>query len=191
MKDRIEKFSGMTVALHWGLAVAMIAMLVFGLVLEDMERGEFKSALMWWHKGLGVALLAFAAWRLVWRLGNGMPETVAHIPGWQETASKATHWFLLLGTLFMPVSGIMLSLGNGRAIDVLGLFTIPAGAKNEALHEIGEVIHGAGGKLLIAAILLHVGGALKHHVVDRDATLPRMLGARVDAQAVVAQSESR
>lgn len=191
MKDRIEKFSGMTVALHWGLAIAMIAMLVFGLILEEMERGEFKSALMWWHKGLGVALLAFAAWRLFWRLGNGMPQAVSRMPVWQETASKATHWFLLAGTLFMPVSGIMLSLGNGRAIDVLGLFTIPAGAKNELLHEIGEVMHGAGGKLLIAAILLHVVGALKHHVVDRDGTMRRMLGARVDARAVVAESESR
>lgn len=191
MRDAPEKFSGMTVALHWLLAVAMIAMLVFGLILEEMERGELKSALMWWHKGLGVALLAFAAGRLFWRLGNGMPTAVAPLPSWQETAAKATHWFLLLGTLFMPISGIMLSLGNGRAIDVLGLFTIPAGDKNELLHEIGEVVHGAGGKLLLIAIALHVAGALKHHLIDRDGTMRRMLGARVDAAPVVAHNESR
>ncbi len=189
MRDHHERLSGTTIALHWLLGFAMIGLLVFGLVLEEMERGEFKTALMWWHKGLGVALLAFALARLGWRMANGMPTPVGHVPAWQERAAAATHWFLLAGTLFMPVSGIMLSLGNGRAIDVLGLFTIPAGAKNELLHEIGEAIHGAGGKLLLIAIALHVAGALKHHVVDRDRTLARMLGR--PGEPATAQAERR
>lgn len=189
MRDNPDKFSAMTIALHWLVGSAMIAMLVFGLILEEIENRELKSALMWWHKGLGVALLAFALARLGWRMANGMPTVFGHVPAWQERAAAATHWFLLAGTLFMPISGVMLSLGNGRAIDVLGLFTIAAGEKNEMLHEIGEVIHGAGGKLLMIAVALHVAGALKHHVVDRDRTLARMLG-RPGEQAT-AQAESR
>lgn len=183
MKDGLEEFSGATVMLHWLLAFAMIAMLVFGLVLEEMPRGDAKAALMWWHKGLGVAILAFAAWRLAVRLANGMPPALSRVPAWQQSMSRATHWFLLAGTLFMPLSGMLLSLSNGRDIDVLGSFTIAAWEKNHTLHEVAEVVHGAGGKLLILAIGLHVVGALKHHWLDRDGTLARMLGRRVPAGA--------
>lgn len=178
MRDQSTKLSATTIGLHWLIAVAMIAMLAFGLYLEDMPRGEAKSALMWWHKGIGVAILAFALWRLGVRLVEGFPAALSRGPDWQERTAGITHWFLLLGTLFMPVSGIMMSMGSGRAIDVLGLFTIPAAAKNELLHEAGEIIHGVGSKLLIAAILLHVVGALKHQIIDKDGTIARMTGRR-------------
>ena len=183
MRDETTKLSAMTVGLHWLLAIAMIAMLAFGLVLEDMERGAAKSALMWWHKGFGVTILVFAAWRLGWRMMNGLPTLPGRgTSGWQESAAVAVHWFLLLGTLLMPISGMMLSLGGGHPIDVFGLFTIGPWQKNDGLHEVGEAIHGLGGKLLILAVVLHVAGALKHHIVDRDGTLRRMLGASVTAE---------
>ncbi len=191
MRDGTNKLSATTIGLHWLLAVAMIAMLAFGLVLEDMPRGEAKTALMWWHKGLGVAILAFAAWRLGWRMVNGLPSLPGRrTAGWQESVGLAVHWFLLLGTLVMPISGIVLSLAGGKPVDVLGLFTVAAWPKNETLHEVGEAIHGLGGKLLILAIVLHVAGALKHHLVDRDGTLRRMLGASVPADTT-ATAQSR
>lgn len=173
-----DRLSTLTIGLHWLLAVGMIGMLVFGLMLEDMPRGESKSALMWWHKGLGVSILVFATLRLIWRFVEGMPRPVAPMPAWQERIATATHGFLLLGTLFMPISGMMMSLGAGRSIDVLGLFVIPAIEKNDLLDTMGHIVHGLGGKLLIAAIVLHVLGAMKHHFVDRDATLARMTRRR-------------
>ena len=179
MKDQSNKLSSMTVGLHWLLALAMIGMLAFGLILEDMAKGETKSFLMWWHKGLGVAVLAFALWRLGWRLTQGFPVPMSKVPAWQEITEKITHWFLLLGTLFMPLSGIAMSLGKNRPIDVFGLFAIPAFGENEFLHEAGEVIHGLGGNLLIAAIILHVVGAVKHRIVDNDGTMERMAGREV------------
>lgn len=184
MRDEATKFSAMTVSLHWLLAIAMISMLVFGLVLEDMPRGDAKSALMWWHKGLGVTILVFALWRFGWRMANGLPNLPGRRHGWQENAAIAAHWFLLLGTLFMPISGMMMSIGGGHPIDMFGLFTIGPFAKNDAISAPGHLVHGLGSKLLIAAIVLHIAGALKHHLFDRDATLKRMLGARVDGTTV-------
>ncbi|MGD9668632.1 MAG: cytochrome b [Hyphomicrobiaceae bacterium] len=183
MTDQRDRLSIQTVGLHWVLAVAMIGMLVFGLILEDMPRGDAKSALMWWHKGLGVAVLAFALWRLGWRLSQGFPKALSHAPAWQERMASFTHWFLLLGTLFMPASGIMMSLGSGRSIDVLGLFVIPAIGKVEWMDQAGHVVHGVGSKLLIAAIVLHVVGALKHHLIDKDGTLARIAGRSVAGRA--------
>ena len=178
--DQKDKLGLMTVGLHWLLALAMIGMLVFGLILEDMGRGETKSALIWWHKGFGVAILAFAVWRLGWRLLQGFPAPLSQSPAWQAKIASLTHGFLLLGTLFLPLSGIMLSLGKNRPIDVFGLFTIPAAGESKLLHEAGEIIHGLGGKLLIAAIILHVIGALKHQFIDKDGTMTRMAGRRVN-----------
>lgn len=179
MKDQNHKLSAATIGLHWLIAVAMIAMLTFGLILEDMPKGEAKSALIWWHKGIGVAVLAFALWRFGWRLVEGFPSALSRAPAWQERVAGATHWLLLLGTLFMPISGMMMSLGKNRPIDVLGLFTIPAIGEQPVLDQVGQVIHGLGGKLLIAAIILHVVGALKHQLVDKDGTLARMTGRLV------------
>lgn len=178
--DQRDKLSGMTVGLHWLLAFGMIGMLVFGLVLEDMPKGDSKAALMWWHKGLGVTVLAFALWRLGWRMTQGFPAALSHAPAWQEKIAGLTHWFLLLGTLFMPISGLLMSLSRNRAVDVLGLFTIPPFGEIEVLHEVAEAVHGLGGKLLIAAIILHVVGAVKHEAVDKDGTMARMAGRRVE-----------
>ncbi len=107
---------------------------------------------------MGVAIRAFALWRLGWRLIEGFPVALSHAPAWQEPIAGFTHWFLLLGTLFMPASGVMMSLGSSLSIDVLGLFTIPA-------------------------IVLHVAGTLKHQIFDKDGTLARMTGRRVSDRA--------
>ncbi len=179
MTDQKDRLSIQTIGLHWLLALAMIGMLAFGLILEDMPKGDTKTALMWWHKGLGVAILVLAVWRLGWRMNQGFPAALSHAPAWQETAATLAHWFLLLGTLFMPISGMLMSLSHNRSIDVLGLFTIPALGEIEALHDVSEAVHGLGGKLLIAAIILHVVGAIKHEAIDKDGTMARMAGRQV------------
>jgi hypothetical protein len=107
---------------------------------------------------LGVAIRAFALWRLGWRLIEGFPVELSHAAAWQEPIAGFTHWFLLLGTLFMPASGVMMSLRSSLSNDVLGLFTIPA-------------------------IVLHVAGTLKHQIFDKDGTLARMTGRRVSDRA--------
>lgn len=190
MNDTRAQFSRKTIALHWVIALAMIAMVVFGLVLEDMPRSENKSALLQLHKSIGVVVLALALWRIVWRLRQGMPETVAKLTGPQTRLMHATHGFLLLCTLLLPLSGIVSSIGNARAINLFGYPFIPQllATKNEVLAKIGGTSHAILGKLIIAAIVLHVAAAVKHHVVDRDGTLRRMLGANVgsgDGRSVV------
>jgi len=88
--------------------------------------------------------------------------------------------FLLFGTLLMPISGILMQLGEGRAIAFFGLELIAAsGVENEIIEKIGEVGHGLGSKLMILAVALHIAAALKHHFIDKDGTMTRMLGKHV------------
>jgi len=185
MSDTREKLSTGTVALHWVIGLGMIGMVVMGLILEDMPRGDFKSSMIQLHKSIGVVVLALAAWRVAWRLREGMPDHVGRYTAVELRLGQIIHGALLLSTLLLPVSGMLLSIGNARPINLFGMPFIPQllTEKNALLYNIGHVSHAVLGKLLIAVIVLHVAGALKHHVVDRDGTLRRMLGARVDPEA--------
>lgn len=178
--DKKAQFSKMTVILHWVIALAMIGMLAFGLYLEDMPRSPEKGELMGLHKSIGILVLLLASYRVIHRLINKMPRPIKPMPEWQEKTATGTHLFLLLGTLFMPLSGVMMSVGGGRAVNVFGLELLAAGDKIEWLRELGGIVHGFGSTLLIIVILLHVAGALKHQLIDRDGTMKRMLGSRVD-----------
>ena len=181
MLDSREKLSGATVGLHWLIAIAMIAMVAFGLILEDMPRSDGKSALIQIHKSIGVIVLAVASWRLVRRVRIGMPPHVGTLTALEETLAKITHSFLLFATLALPLSGIVYSIGSARPISIFGVPFIPQllAQKNELLATIGKGSHAILGKLIIVAIILHVVGALKHAIADKDGTMKRMLGQRV------------
>jgi len=180
MADSREKLSPVTVALHWLLGLAIIGLLAVGLYMHDLPKGEFRSWLYGWHKVIGTTVLMVAALRILWRWRSGMPKPVADYPQWQRSAARASHYLLLFATVLMPLSGAALSYGGGHPVPILGLFQIgPPVAKIEWLSSAGHAIHEYGGWALIGIISLHVAGALKHHLVDRDGTLRRMLGARV------------
>lgn len=181
MPDTREKLSTVSVALHWVIAIAMIAMVAFGLILEDMPKSDSKSALVQIHKSIGVLVLLLAVVRLTWRVRKGMPEDVGLTTAAQRMMSKAIHGLLLLATLLLPISGIMMSIANAKAISIFGIPFLPQllAQKNEVMAKAAGLMHGLGGKLVIALVLLHVAGALKHHIVDKDGTLKRMLGQRV------------
>ncbi|WP_293268393.1 cytochrome b [Neptunomonas sp.] len=177
--DTLSRFSKHTISLHWLIAFAMIGSLAFGVYLEEMPRSADKGLLMGIHKSVGVFILLFALYRIVHRLRNKLPPPVTITPLWQQKFANLAHIFLLAGTVFMPVSGIFMSIGGGYPITVFGLELIPAGEGNELIANIGGAIHGLGAKLLILTVVLHVLGTLKHHFIDKDGTLKRMLGARV------------
>ena len=169
---------------HWVIAVAMIAMLGFGLYLEfgGLER-EAKGPLIGIHKAGGVLVLIFGLWRVTWRLFKGFPAPASTMPAWQLTASKLAHWMLLAGVIVMPVSGLVGSLFGGRDVSVFGLFTLPAQAKIEWLQSLSGGVHGLFGKALAVIVVIHVAAALKHHFVDKDPTLARMLSSTTGGNA--------
>jgi len=181
MRDTHQKFTWPTVSLHWIIAIAIIAMLAFGLYLEDMPRGPDKGQLIGLHKSVGILILMFALVRVLWRYLNQFPKPLSTLTNWQEKLAKLTHWVLIIGTVLLPVSGILMSIGGGFGIGVFGFELVARSPdKNETLSQIGHVLHGVGGKLLILFVILHIVGAIKHQFIDKDGTLSRMLGIKVD-----------
>lgn len=168
--------------LHWVVALLMIGLLCVGFVMATFEL----YALYPLHKAFGVLALLIIVPRAVLRLVQGWPVPVRHYPAWEHGLAVLMHWVLLLGTLLMPLSGLAMSAAGGHGVDVFGFQLFAANPDpaqpgevlplDATLAGIGHTVHWLAGYAVAAAVLLHVAGALKHHVLDKDRTLLRMLG---------------
>ena len=182
MQDTRETLSTPTISLHWLVAIGMIALTALGIYMEEAEAYGLYDI----HKSFGALMLLLVLPRVVWRLRNGWPEEVGNYKRIEQWLSKVMHWLLILSTVLMPVSGILMSAAGGHGMHLFGLELMAETPDPTNAHEviapypllaaIGDEIHGTVGDILVFAIVLHVIGALKHHIVDGDETLRRMLG---------------
>ena len=171
--------SPVTRILHAVIGLGMIALIAVGIYMSETE----SFGLYGIHKSFGVLLFIFALTRVVWRFYKGWPTPLTNGPTYQLLAAKVTHWVLLLSTLLFPISGMMMSGGSGRGVFMFGIEVIaknvdPQTGERVALSEsaagLGSQIHEILMFVVITAIVLHVGGALKHQFIDKDGTLNRM-----------------
>ncbi|WP_295894483.1 cytochrome b [uncultured Vibrio sp.] len=176
MASTYKKLTLPTILLHWLTGLSFIGVLIVGLIMTEMERGPDKFELMGYHKSIGILILVVAIVRIAWRIKEGKLPSLGTSPAWQEKIAHAVHGILLLATLAMPISGIVMSAAGGRAVDVFGMVLINEGDKIEWLQELGSFIHHSAVNIIIAVLVLHVLGAIKHQFIDKDGTISRMLG---------------
>jgi len=163
------------VALHWGIAALVIILIAAGWIMTDMPGSPAKLQVVTWHKWGGITVLALFFVRGLWRLTHPAPPPVA-APVWQQRSAQAMHALLYAMLLLQPLSGWLFSSAAGRQVVYLNLIPLPnLVARNPPLGAVFKELHGAGGTLLAVIIALHALAALKHHFVDRDDTLRRML----------------
>ena len=170
----------LTPVLHWTVGAGMLGMLALGFYMHETKSYGLYS----WHKSIGVTLLIVIIARVVWRLRQGFPSPVGAHPLWQQRLARATHWILLAATLVMPLSGMLYSGLGGYGIKVFGVTLVPGQQDsngktlpfNDGLAELFEGVHHYTAWLIVVVVSLHIAGALKHHFIDKDATLRRMLG---------------
>ncbi|MGI2323248.1 MULTISPECIES: cytochrome b [unclassified Methylococcus] len=165
--------------LHWLMAALIALAWLIGFYVSDLPKGPEKTAIMAWHKGLGTAVLALITVRLAWRLLHPpprLPDTLS--PGLQRAAHSA-HWTLYGLMIAQPLSGWAVSSANGYPVKLFGLITLPALVeKNEVLAQTFVEIHEFLGWGLALLVVGHVVMAIKHHHVDRNGILHRMLPGR-------------
>ncbi len=183
--DTPSRFSPTTVTLHWVVALMVIGLLCVGIYMAQNK----VFALYPWHKSFGVLIILFVVLRIAWRIRNGMPSPIGNHTSVEKLLARTVEYLLLIGTLLMPLSGFIKAAMGGFGVDFFGLELVarnpdPSDPKavvplNGNLAQIASTVHFLVGYTLIAVIGLHVAGALKHHLIDRDGTLRRMLGAEV------------
>jgi len=173
--DTVPGYTRTAIALHWLAAALIVGNLALGVSMVELPLSPLKLRLFGWHKWIGITVFLVASVRLVWRYSNPPPPPVA-MPEWQRRAAVATHAALYVLMLLIPLSGWIYSSSTGVSVVYLGLVPLPdLVPKDKALAAILKAVHVTLNLGLVALVVVHVGAALKHHLVDRDAVLPRML----------------
>lgn len=162
---------------HWFAALFFVAIACAGwaLYFDSFERAT-AGTVRDLHKAFGTLIGCFAIWRVGARMVRGFPPSVEGASTALAGLARTIHYTLLAGILIMPASGLAKSLFAGRPVDMFGLFTLGSpDSKNEAYAQLASSVHFFAGLAVSLAVCLHVLAALKHHFVDRDQTLVRML----------------
>ncbi len=182
--DRPDQLSITTIALHWLVGISMLGLLTIGVYMVETETYSLYS----WHKSFGILIISIVIVRVMWRIKNGWPVPTNQNNVIEQNLAKAVHWILIIGTVLMPVSGALMSALGGNGIDLFGFELVarnpdPANpgkvlAHNSDIAAFCHAMHHWVGYVIIGAVVLHIAGAIKHHCIDKDATLKRMLGSR-------------
>ena len=170
-----ERYTRTAIALHWLTAALIVANLILGLSMVPLHISPRKLQWYLWHKSIGITVFMLTSLRLAWRAVHPHPQQVP-MPQWQQRAAIASHVLLYVLLLVIPVSGWLYSSATGVQVVYLGLVPLPdLVAKNRPLADALWLVHVSLNSLLVAAVCVHAAAALRHHFVDRDAVLSRML----------------
>jgi len=166
------------VALHWTSALAVVGLFALGLWMRGLTYYD-----VWYtrgpslHKSVGIIVFAVITVRLIWRLTNRTPDSLGSHQAWETKVARIAHWILYAGLFVVLISGYLMSTADGRSISVFGLTDVPAmffGIEKQA--DKAGAVHLWVSTVLMGIVAVHALGALKHHFLNRDATLKRMLG---------------
>jgi len=171
-----EQWGSVAKFLHWSIALLVFVMLIVGLNMDDLPNGPDKIKVYALHKSVGVSILALALLRLLWRVFDPRPADPPGMGTPARIASRLVH-FLLYAMLFvMPLSGWLYNSASNFPLKWFGLVTLPAlSGPDKELKHLGHEFHETGYVILLVLISIHAAAALKHHFIDRDSVLRRML----------------
>ena len=177
------RYSGVAIALHWVLALALLGMVGFGLYMADLPFSPARLKLYNWHKWAGVCVLVLSLARLLWRFTHRPPELLAAMqaamPAWQKLAHHGTHAALYALFFAIPLLGWAYSSAAGFPIVVFGVLPLPDWVPvSPDLAEALKPLHKWAALTLTALVGLHVAAVVKHQLIDRDGLLWRMWPGR-------------
>ncbi|WP_087021113.1 cytochrome b [Thaumasiovibrio subtropicus] len=175
---KAEQYDLITRSIHWLSAFAIIGLFALGLWMVELNYySDWYRTAPHWHKSIGILVAILTIVRLVWKRFTTHPE----IEGkrYEVVAAKAAHHTLYLLLFVLFVSGYMISTADGRSIDVFDWFAVPGAGEffpNQA--DIAGQVHFYVACTVIGLASLHALAALKHHFINKDNTLRKMLGVK-------------
>lgn len=181
-KNTKSSYGVVAIALHWLMAAMVIGLFGLGLYMVELTYYDswYKGSLDL-HKSVGITLVALLIFRFAWRALGTQPEPLSNSSPVLNKVAHTAHLFLYVLLCIIVISGYLISTADGRSIEVFTLFSIPAidfSVANQA--DIAGKIHYYVACSLIGLVVLHALGALKHHFIDKDKTLIRMIKPQKD-----------
>ncbi len=176
MNGSPQRYTAIAIALHWVVALLIVAAFTIGLYAVALEVSPLKLKLYSWHKWVGVTIALLAVARLAWRWRHPAPALPAGMARWEQFVASGTHVILYMLLFALPLTGWLMSSASGFPVVYFGVLPLPdLVAKNKELADLLKTVHYGLNKTLLVLVVLHAAAALKHHVLDRDDVLTRML----------------
>ncbi len=192
----MTKYNKVAILLHWLIAVAIIGMFFLGWFMTDLPKEGAKAmsydlfnwGIYTWqlaeeasprtfyynlHKSIGFTLVFFVVFRLYWRISHKPPAILASYKAWERKLATGAHHSLYALMILLPLSGLIMTLASKYGLKWFGL-KVFGGLDNTPLREAFAEVHEIIGVVILLILALHIAGALKHAIIDKDGTLKRM-----------------
>ena len=174
-----SRYTSTAIALHWLIAVMLLMSVSVGLYMTGLKFSPEQLKLFNWHKWAGVTIFMLVLVRCGWRLFHAAPPLPESMPVWQRRGGTITHLLLYALMLAIPLSGWLMSSAKGFQTVYFGQIPIPdLLGKDKELGELLTLVHKFLNYSMIAIAIAHAAAALKHHFIDKDDVLRRMLPAK-------------
>ena len=169
------RYSRVAILLHWVIAALILVNLYLGLFHEDMSK-PVRASMMFYHKSIGITVLALTALRLLWRLTHRPPPYDAALKPWEVALARLTHWTFYFLLIALPLTGWLLVSTGGKPTSFFGLFNMPAlpVSHGDGPHDVFDELHTIFGYAMLVLVVLHVAGALKHQLEGHRQVFGRM-----------------
>ncbi|MEW9904103.1 cytochrome b [Pseudomonas putida] len=180
LRNSASRYGLVSIVMHWGVALAVFGLFGLGLWMVGLHYySPWRKSAPDLHKSIGLVLLAVMVLRVLWRFVSPPPPAPATHGAFTRLAAKLGHAVLYLGLFAVMIAGYLISTADGVGIPVFDWFEVPALVSDlpDQADTAGAIhLYLAWGLVIFA--ILHALAALKHHFIDRDATLTRMLGRK-------------
>ena len=176
-KNTSKNYGLIAILLHWLVFLLFFGLFFLGIWMVDLDYySQWYKTAPHIHKSLGIFVFFTLSFRLIWRCANPKPRLDKGLSSFEKMSAHFVHHLLYLSLFALLISGYLISTADGRPIDVFNWFSVPATLSN--LHDqadISGVIHRYLAWGILALSSLHALAALKHHFIDKDKTLKKML----------------
>ncbi len=185
LRNTETAYGWVAIILHWLMAIAIFGLFGLGLYMVELTYYDawYKGSLDL-HKSIGLVLATLLLFRIFWRLTNVSPKSADMNASQLEIkAAHFVHIALYLLMVLLMFSGYLISTADGRPISVFGVVSVPAlpfAIENQ--EDIAGSIHYYLAWSLVLLAAFHALAALKHHFINKNTTLVRMLKVQVNAE---------
>lgn len=175
IKNTTTSYGWLSISMHWLSALAVIGLFAVGFWMVDLNYySEWYRTAPHYHKSIGILLALLTIFRLGWKLTQPTLQSLGK--PLEKKSAKFAHGLIYLLMLSLFTSGYLISTADGRGIDVFNWFTVPGlGELFPEQEDLSGQIHEWIAYSLIGLAILHAFAAFKHHLIDKDNTLKRMI----------------
>lgn len=173
--DAVTEYAPVIKFIHWFIAIAILIMLPMGFYITSLPEIAYTI-----HKSIGLTILVLMILRIFLVIRLGIPALPKSVKKLERVLSKVVQYGFYLLIILMSMSGWIASVAGGWIPSFFGLFNVPLPGIgiNKPLEHFMAESHEFLAWVIIAFITLHVVGALKHHFIDKDNVLKRMLASK-------------